>query len=136
MLRKNHILVALIVLALVCPVSLIRACAQLPWKTLTNREIVQMVKAKVPADEIIAKIKSSRCHFDTTNTILDELESQGVPAEVINAMAEAPYGPPAKPRSSVGTLPVVRTEAALCSKRTKKSLIGMNGSRARSPGST
>ena len=112
MLRKNHILVALIVLALVCPVSLIRAYAQLPWKTLTNREIVQMVKAKVPADEIIAKIKSSRCHFDTTNTILDELESQGVPAEVINAMAEAPYGPPAKPKSTVGTLPVARTEAA------------------------
>jgi putative metalloprotease len=120
MLRKDRIFVALILLALVCPVCLIRAHAQLPWESLTNREIVQMVKAKVPAAEIIAKIKSSRCHFDTTNTILDELESQGVPAEVINAMAEAPYGPPVKPRSSVGTLPVARTEATTVSSEKAK----------------
>ena len=129
MLRKNHILVALIVLALVCPVSLIRAYAQLPWKTLTNREIVQMVKAKVPADEIIAKIKSSRCHFDTTNTILDELESQGVPAEVINAMAEAPYGPPAKAKPTVGTPPVARTQAATASSEKAKPSSGASNTR-------
>jgi peptidase M48-like protein len=110
MLRKNLIFVALVALAFVCTVSLRRAHAQLPWETLTNREIVQLVKAKVPAAEIIAKIKNSRCHFDTTNTILDELEAQGVPAEVINAMAEAPYGPPANLKR-VGTLPVARREA-------------------------
>lgn len=115
MLRKNPIFVALIVLAFVCPASLMRAHAQLPWEVLTNREIVQMVKSKVPAAEIIAKIKNSRCHFDTTNTILDELEAQGVPAEVINAMAEAPYGPPAKPKPRVETPRVEPTEAAIVS---------------------
>ena len=110
--RKSFIFVALVALAVV---SFIRAHAQLPWETLTNREIVQMVKSKVPPAEIIAKIKNSRCHFDTTNTILDELEAQGVPAEVINAMAEAPYGSPAKPQTRVVTPSAERTEAATVS---------------------
>ena len=115
MLRKNRIFVPLVALALACAVSLARAQPQqLPWEALTNRQIVHMVKSKVPTEEIIAKIKNSRCHFDTTFTILEELEHQGVPVEVIKAMAEAPYGPPAKPKTktNTGTPPVERTETA------------------------
>ena len=113
MLRRNRIFVPLVALALAGAVSLARAQPQqLPWEALTNRQIVHLVKSKVPTEEIIAKIKNSRCHFDTTLTILEELENQGVPAEVINAMAEAPYGPPAKPKTNVGTPQVERTEAA------------------------
>src|SRR6185437_4378316 len=107
MLRKHLIFVAVGVLALVCAISLTHAQQnQLPWDALTNHQIVQMVKAKVPAEDIIAKIKNSRCHFDTTPSILTELEIQGVPAEVVKAMSEAPYGAPAKPETTVEAPPV------------------------------
>ena len=113
MLRKHLIFVAFGVFALACAISLTHAQQnQLPWEVLTNHQIVQMVRAKVPAEEIIAKIKNSRCHFDTTPTILDELENQGVPAEVVKAMSEAPYGAPAKPQTTVETAPVERIQDA------------------------
>jgi len=51
-----------------------------------------MAKAKVPAQEIIVKIKTSRCHFDTNPNVIDELMYRGVPASVIQAMLDAPYG--------------------------------------------
>lgn len=62
-----------------------------------------MVRAKVAPEEIIKKIQNSRCHFDTTPTILRELKHQGIPDEVISAMMEAPYGAPAK---ATGTQPL------------------------------
>jgi hypothetical protein len=43
---------------------------------------------------IIAKIKTSRCNFDTDPSILAEMKHNGVPNEVLRAMIEAPYGPP------------------------------------------
>jgi len=104
MYRKHLIFVAFSVFVLACAISLANAqLNQAPSEALTNHQIVQMVKAKVPAEEIIAKIKHSRCHFDTTPTILDELEHQGVPAEVVSAMSEAPFGEPAKPQTIVET---------------------------------
>ena len=119
--RKTRPFVACVVLALACAVALIRGEAQqLPWEALTNRQIVQLVKSKVPPEEIIAKIKNSRCHFDTTLTILEELESQGVPPEVIQAMAEAPYGLPVRAKTKVGTPQVERTEAASASSQNAK----------------
>ena len=61
---------------------------------LTNKEIVDMVKAGLSSDVIIAKIKLSRCNFDTEPPILAELKQKGVPNEVLRAMVEAPYGRP------------------------------------------
>jgi hypothetical protein len=72
------------------------AQVQIPEEPLTNSQIVEMVKAKLSAEAIIAKIQVSRCHFDTNSTILAELRYKGVPDAVITAMAEAPYGPPRK----------------------------------------
>jgi len=104
MYRKHLIFVAFSVFVLACAISLANAqLNQAPSEALTNHQIVQMVRAKVPAEEIIAKIKHSRCHFDTTPTILDELEHQGVPAEVVSAMSGAPFGEPAKPQTIVET---------------------------------
>lgn len=61
---------------------------------LTNKDIVELVKAGLSSDVIIAKIKTSRCNFNTDVPVLAELRKTGVPNEVIKAMIEAPYGPP------------------------------------------
>ncbi|MBA3248536.1 MAG: hypothetical protein H0T63_10700, partial [Pyrinomonadaceae bacterium] len=68
---------------------------------LLNKDIASMVKAKIAPEVIVAKIKSSRCHFDTTPSVLAEMKQGGISNEVLMAMIEAPYGSPkpvAKPR--------------------------------------
>ncbi len=72
------------------------AKVQIPEKPLTNSQIVEMVKAKLSAEEIIGKIQVSRCRFDTNPSVLDELRYRGVPDAILVAMAEAPYGAPRK----------------------------------------
>jgi hypothetical protein len=61
---------------------------------LTNQDVVRMVKAQLPSDVIISKIKKSRCHFDTEPSVLSELKNNGVPNDVLLAMVNAPYGMP------------------------------------------
>jgi hypothetical protein len=61
---------------------------------LTNNDILGMVQAGISSEVIIAKIKISRCNFDTDPTILAELKHHGVSNELLKAMVEAPYGPP------------------------------------------
>ena len=61
---------------------------------LTNKEILEMTKAGLSSDVIIAKIQVSRCNFDTEPTQLVELKTKGVANEVLQAMIEAPYGNP------------------------------------------
>ncbi len=61
---------------------------------LVNKQIIEMVKAGLSKEVIIAKIKTSRCNFDTDPSILTEMKYNGVPNEVLQAMIEAPYGPP------------------------------------------
>ncbi len=61
---------------------------------LTNKEILEMAQAGISSEIIIAKIKVSRCNFDTTPSVLAELKQKGIPNGVLLAMVEAPYGPP------------------------------------------
>ena len=74
-----------------------RAQTQLPGEPLTNTDIVAMVRTKLSADEIITKIKTSRCHFDTVESVLAELKYKGIPPAVLAAMYAAPFGAPAPP---------------------------------------
>jgi hypothetical protein len=60
---------------------------------LRNRDVLTMVEKKYPATAIITMIKFSPCHFDTFPPILLDLKGRGVPGDVLQAMAEAPYGP-------------------------------------------
>ena len=62
---------------------------------LTNKDIYAMVKAKIAPEVIVAKIESSRCHFDTAPNLLAEMRYNGVPDSVLMAMIKAPYGRPA-----------------------------------------
>jgi len=61
-----------------CPTSIFPKC------------LVQVL----PAEVLIAKIKSSACAFDTAPTSLKNLKAVGVPDKVILAMIEAPVGQP------------------------------------------
>ncbi|HEV2829941.1 MAG TPA: hypothetical protein VGW76_20235 [Pyrinomonadaceae bacterium] len=66
-------------------------------KILRNGDVLRMYKAGVKPGEIIAKIVTSHCNFDTFPPVLRELKTKGLPDTVIMAMVMVPYGPPATP---------------------------------------
>jgi len=55
---------------------------------LTNADIIQMTKEKLPDAIIIQKIKKSKCKFDTSPDALSTLNKSGVSEKVIIAMME------------------------------------------------
>lgn len=57
---------------------------------LTNRDVLDMLKAGLTADVIIAKIKSSETNFDTSPAALAELKALNVPDNVMLAMVKGP----------------------------------------------
>ena len=57
---------------------------------LSNSDVVQMVKAGLGAEIIVAKIKSTTCSFETSPTALKELKDKGTPDSVILAMVQVP----------------------------------------------
>lgn len=56
---------------------------------LTNSDIVSLLSAGLGADLVIAKIKTSKCAFDTSPAELKHLKSENVPEGVILAMVQA-----------------------------------------------
>lgn len=75
---------------------------------LNNKDILAMVQSKIDAATIVEAIKSSPCTFDTFPPVLRELKRRGVPEVVLQAMAEAPYGPSIKTssRDDLGPQPI------------------------------
>ena len=68
--------------------------------TLGNKDVLDLFKAGLSSDVIIAKIKSSNVAFDTSPAALQELKSAGLPDPVILAMVEA--SAPPKPSAETG----------------------------------
>ena len=66
------------------------ATAQTPATSLTNKDVLEMIKAGLTADVIAAKIKSSPSSFDTSPAALAELKAANVPDAVILAMVNGP----------------------------------------------
>jgi hypothetical protein len=60
-----------------------------PQGSLTNSDVVGMIKAGIGAEIVIAKIKTASCSFETSPTALKELKDAGVPDAVILAMVQA-----------------------------------------------
>ena len=58
--------------------------------SLTNSDIVAMVKAGIGIEVVVAKIKTASCSFDTSPTALKELKDAGVPDALILAMVQVP----------------------------------------------
>lgn len=84
---------------------------------LNNRDVIEMVKANLTADIIIAKIKASACEFETTPDALQQLKGAGVPDAVLLAMVMAPKRgaraePPQKLKVQIPFGTVVEVEAA------------------------
>lgn len=71
---------------------------------LTNKDVLDLHKAGLSGQVIIAKIKSSKCNFDTSPSQLSQLKSAGLADDVILAIVEAPQGysdPAAEPNNVV-----------------------------------
>ena len=61
-------------------------------KSLTNVDVLEMLRAGLSQEIVIAKIAASACDFDTSPAALKELKASGVPDAVILAMVQAPAG--------------------------------------------
>ena len=57
---------------------------------LTNENVLEMLRAGLGQEVVIAKIKSSACNLDASPTALKELKAANVPEEVVLAMVRAP----------------------------------------------
>ena len=57
---------------------------------LTNKDVIDMLKAGLTAEVVVAKIKSSATSFDTSPAALTELKAANVPDDVILAMVNGP----------------------------------------------
>lgn len=57
---------------------------------LTNKDVIDMLKAGLTAEVVVAKIKSSATNFDTSPAALTELKAANVPDDVILAMVNGP----------------------------------------------
>jgi len=56
------------------------------YKTLTNQDVLEMVKKKLPESVVVSAIKSSPGHYDTSTNELIRLNSAGVTENELNAM--------------------------------------------------
>lgn len=77
----------------------------IPALALTNKDVLEMLKAGLTQKVVIAKIKSSTCDFDTSPGTLKELKAASVPDAVVLAMVQAPVPSkaPAVPKASART---------------------------------
>jgi hypothetical protein len=76
---------------------------------LTNSDILDMNKAGLPPNVLVAKIKASQCGFDTSPSQLKQLKAEGLTDAVILAMVEATGQP--KSASPADNIPSVIASA-------------------------
>jgi len=98
---KRLLLVAVFLLANCSLVFSQAAAPPPPTKILRNGDILRMQKAGVKPGEIIAKIVTSHCNFDTFPPVLRELKMKGLPDTVLMAMVMVPNGPPISSRDAI-----------------------------------
>jgi hypothetical protein len=62
--------------------------------SLVNKDVLEMLKAGLSSDVVVAKIKTSPSKFDTSPAALQELKAAGVPEVVMLAMVQASASAP------------------------------------------
>jgi len=107
-----------ITLGLLSVASLQAQAPAAPNEVMTNRDIIALVKANVPAEVILAKIATSKGSFDVSTNGLIELNQAQVPSAIVKAMMERPASnamPVAAParRPTTVTVPTVRSALPL-----------------------
>lgn len=76
------------------PPALPRADAsKAPLQAMTNADVLALAKAGLPAEVILAKIRTASDNFDTSTSALAQLKGAGVADSVILAMVEAQSKP-------------------------------------------
>lgn len=96
--NKQHLFVAFALILLLPPLTLGREPQTnevSPFAPMRNRHVLFLVEKKLDSEAIVTIIKSSWCNFDTFPPVMQDLKRRGVPVQVLQAMVEAPYGPPA-----------------------------------------
>ncbi|HEX3920249.1 MAG TPA: hypothetical protein VHW60_23155 [Caulobacteraceae bacterium] len=78
-------------LALLAALSILAATPAMA-ETLTNDTVIELVKAGLGPEAIVAKIKTSDVKFDMSTDQMVSLKQQGVPDAVIAAMLDASAG--------------------------------------------
>ncbi len=58
--------------------------------SLTNGDVLAMLKVGLGSEILIAKIKTTACSFETSPLTLKELKDSGIPDSIILAMVQAP----------------------------------------------
>ena len=110
---KHLLLVAVFLLANCSLIYAQTPITQTP-KVLHNGDILRMHRAGMKPGEIIAKIVTSECNFDTFPQVQRELKTKGLPDTVVMAMVMVPYGPPSLTlvvtREADAAPPTVRTQ--------------------------
>jgi len=76
--------------------------AQKAKNTMTNADVIEMVKAGLSESTIVLAIQQSEPNFDTSTKALIELSKQGVSQKVLDVMLQTPA---TKPESSKRTEP-------------------------------
>lgn len=94
-------------LILVAPVM-----AQQGKNTLTNADVVKMVKAGLPENTVIMAIQQSHTNFDTSPDALVALKDQGISAPILDAMLQAQGNRLSPPSTGATSAPTLRTAAA------------------------
>jgi HEAT repeats len=64
------------------------ACPPASAETLSNEDVIELVKSKLGEKLIIKKIKLSKCRFDVSTKKLVELKKSGVPDTIIDLMVD------------------------------------------------
>ena len=67
---------------------------------LTNKDVIDMIKAGLGVEVVLAKIRATPSRFDTSPAVLAELKTAGIPDSVIRAMVERPVGTAPVPSES------------------------------------
>jgi hypothetical protein len=98
---KRLLLLAAFLLAS-CSLVFAQQSVQPATKILHNGDVMRMYRYGLKPGQIIAKIVTSPCNFDTFPPVLRELKVKGLPDTVIMAMRMVPYGPP----NSVNAIPL------------------------------
>jgi len=80
--------------------------SQPPEARLTNKDVVDMVKAGLAPAVVVAKIKGSANGFDTSPAALQELKAAGVTDEIMLVMVQAAAPVPAAAPAPTGTAAV------------------------------
>ena len=91
-------LFALLLLLIWSPEGLAQTPKPQPsFRPLHNADVMRMHRAGMKPGQIVTRIVTSPCNFDTFPPVLRELRMKGLPNTVIMAMTMVPYGPPASP---------------------------------------